>query len=97
MQKYSDRTKGAEIEEKDHALVWHYTNVEPEIAFRRASELRQELAELLEAPVTSSLEGKSIFAHDKSGKVAAAYEGLTKEVMQVEQRAKDRLRADGVR
>ena len=45
----------------------------------------------------SSLEGKSIFAHDKSGKVAAAYEGLTKEVMQVEQRAKDRLRADGVR
>ena len=45
----------------------------------------------------SSLEGKSIFAHDKSGKVAAAYEGLTKEVVQIEQRAKDRLRTDGVR
>ena len=45
----------------------------------------------------SSLEGKSIFAHDKSGKVAAAYESLTKEVMQLEQRAKDRLRTDGVR
>ena len=45
----------------------------------------------------SSLEGKSIFAHDKSGKVAAAYESLTKEVLQLEQRAKDRLRTDGVR
>lgn len=45
----------------------------------------------------SSLNGKSIFAHDKGGKVAAAYEGLTKEVVQLEQRAKDRLRADGVR
>ena len=45
----------------------------------------------------SSLEGKSIFAHDKGGKVAAAYENLTKEVVQIEQRAKDRLRADGVR
>lgn len=45
----------------------------------------------------SSLKGKSIFAHDKGGKVAAAYERLTKEVMQLEQRAKDRLRSDGVR
>jgi chromosome partitioning protein len=45
----------------------------------------------------SSLAGKSIFTHDKSGKVAAAYEDLTKEVIQIEQRAKDRLRADGVR
>jgi chromosome partitioning protein len=45
----------------------------------------------------SSLAGKSIFTHDKSGKVAAAYEDLTKEVIQIEQRAKDRLRTDGVR
>lgn len=36
----------------------------------------------------SSLKGKSIFAHDKGGKVAAAYESLTKEVMQLEQRTK---------
>ncbi|HCG36648.1 MAG TPA: chromosome partitioning protein ParA [Clostridiales bacterium] len=45
----------------------------------------------------SSLAGKSIFTHDKNGKVAAAYEDLTKEVIQIEQRAKDRLRTDGVR
>jgi chromosome partitioning protein len=44
-----------------------------------------------------SVEGVSIFAHDRNGKVAAAYEDLTKEVMQIEQREKDRLRADRVR
>lgn len=44
-----------------------------------------------------SIESKSIFAHDKNGKVAAAYEELTKEVVQIEQRAKDQLRSDGVR
>ena len=45
----------------------------------------------------SSLAGKSIFTHDKSGKVAAAYEDFTREVTAIEQRAKDRFRSDGVR
>lgn len=45
----------------------------------------------------SSLEGKSIFAHDKSGKVAAAYEAMTQEVMQLERHAKDRPGPDRVR
>ena len=45
----------------------------------------------------SSLEGKSIFAHDKGGKVAAAYEAMTQEVMQIEGRAKNRSGADRVR
>ena len=44
----------------------------------------------------TSAEGKSIFAHDKNGKVAAAYGALTKEVMNIE-RQKDRLRNDGIR
>lgn len=39
-------------------------------------------------------EGESIFAHDKNGKVAAAYEELTKEVMQIEQRQNSRLRSE---
>ena len=43
------------------------------------------------------LEGKSIFAHDKRGKVAAAYEALTKEVTELAQRSKHRSRTDGVR
>ena len=46
----------------------------------------------------ASVEGKSIFAHDKGGKVAMAYEELVKEVMEHEQRqaarsrSKDRIR-----
>lgn len=44
-----------------------------------------------------SISGKSIFAHDKNCTVAAAYEKLTKEVSQIEERQKDRLRSDGVR
>lgn len=42
----------------------------------------------------SNLEGKSIFSHDKGGKVAAAYEALTKEVLSIEQRQRDRLRSE---
>lgn len=35
-----------------------------------------------------SLSGESIFSHDRNGKVAAAYEDLTKEVTELEERAK---------
>jgi len=44
-----------------------------------------------------SRSGESIFAHDKNGKVAAAYEAMTKEVEKLEQRQNDRLRTEGVR
>ena len=44
-----------------------------------------------------SLTGESIFAHDKNGKVAAAYENLTKEVEQLERAAQTRRRNDRVR
>ena len=38
-----------------------------------------------------SAEGKSIFAHDPNGKVAEAYQSLTKEVLKLEkQREKNR-------
>lgn len=46
----------------------------------------------------TSIEGKSIFAHDGRGKVAAAYETLVKEVMEHEQRQAARSRpADRIR
>jgi trehalose 6-phosphate synthase/phosphatase len=45
LQKYVSRTAGSEIEEKDFALVWHYRNVVPELAFVRANELKRELRE----------------------------------------------------
>lgn len=41
--------------------------------------------------------GQSIFAHDKKGKVAAAYQDLAKEVLDIGERTKDRFRDDGVR
>lgn len=41
--------------------------------------------------------GQSIFAHDKKGKVAAAYQDLAKEVQTIGERTKDRFRDDGVR
>lgn len=44
-----------------------------------------------------SLTGESIFTHDKNGKVAAAYENLTKEVEQIERATQTRLRNDWVR
>ena len=44
-----------------------------------------------------SLVGKSIFAHDKSGKVAAAYENLTKEVNDIGRETKNRSGPDWVR
>ena len=45
----------------------------------------------------SSLEGKSIFAHEKDGKVAAAYEQFSKEVESIERKTKNRSGSDWVR
>lgn len=44
-----------------------------------------------------ALEGVSIFSHDKNGKVAEAYKSLTQEVIDLEQRNRNRPRTDGVR
>ena len=44
-----------------------------------------------------SLSGESIFSHDRNGKVAAAYEALTKEVTEIEERTKNRSGPDRVR
>ncbi len=45
----------------------------------------------------SAQEGQSIFAYDKGGKVAAAYEAVTKEVLERESKERHRSRSDGVR
>lgn len=44
-----------------------------------------------------SLYGESIFSHDRSGRVSAAYAALTKEVTLIEERAKNRSGSDRVR
>ncbi len=45
----------------------------------------------------SSISGHSILSYDKGGKAALAYEALTKEVLELEERNKDRSRADCLR
>ena len=47
MERYVSKTAGAEIEEKDYSLVWHYRNVVPELAYVRAGEMKRELIEAI--------------------------------------------------
>lgn len=47
--------------------------------------------------VGATAEGKSIFAYDKGGKVAAAYEQFAKEVAEIGEKQKNRNRADRIR
>jgi len=47
--------------------------------------------------LTVSLAGVSIFTHDRNGKVAAAYENLTKEVSDIGRETKVRSGPDWVR
>lgn len=47
LEHYTERTPGAQIEEKDFALVWHYRNVPVELAHARVASLRYELNTLL--------------------------------------------------
>lgn len=47
--------------------------------------------------VEATAEGKSIFAYDKGGKVAAAYEQFGKEVAEIGEKQKNRNRADRIR
>jgi len=45
--KYVKRCNGAYLEEKEAALVWHYRNADPDFAFVRTQELKDELDEYL--------------------------------------------------
>ena len=53
MKQYETTTPGSQVEEKDYAVVWHYRNVAPELAFRRSSQLRQELTEAVDSAIAS--------------------------------------------
>jgi trehalose 6-phosphate synthase/phosphatase len=47
-EKFSDRTPGSFIEEKDYSLVWHYRNVNPTLAHVRINEIKDVLINLTE-------------------------------------------------
>lgn len=68
LNKYTERCYGSFIEEKETALVWHYRNAEPDFAFVRANELKEELTEfLLHHKNLQLLEGNKIIEIKKMG------------------------------
>lgn len=46
MHSYARRTPGSLVEEKDFSVVWHYRNVNPELAYIRNGSLEHELREI---------------------------------------------------
>ncbi len=81
LERYADRTPGAQIEQKDFAIVWHYRNVPTELAYARNAQLRYEIARLLQGTDISLYDGskviemkpKSIHKGAVCEKVLAAY------------------------
>ena len=67
LERYVARTAGAEVEEKDYALVWHYRNVAPELAYVRAGELKRELIELIDDDETGVYSGDKIIEIKPNG------------------------------
>lgn len=47
LERHAERTPGAKIEEKTFALVWHFRNVPPDLAYARNSSLKHELNSVL--------------------------------------------------
>jgi len=64
---YVDRTPGSFIEEKDFSLVWHYRRVDPALAERRLSELKDTLLQLASAYNLGVLEGNKIIEIKNAG------------------------------
>jgi len=60
LERYAERTPGAHIEEKNFALVWHYRNVPPALAYARNTSLKHELKSLLAGDEVSLFTGNKI-------------------------------------
>lgn len=60
MEAYTDRTEGSMIEEKEYGIVWHYINVEPDLAYKRAHELQHDLRSELDEDEFSVELGQNI-------------------------------------
>ena len=74
------------------------TNVMPIAAMPQVTDCANTLLRFeTESAVEATAEGKSIFAYDKSGKVAAAYEQLGKEVAEIGEKQRNQNRADRIR
>jgi trehalose 6-phosphate synthase/phosphatase len=60
LERYAERTPGAKIEVKNFALVWHYDNVAPELAFDRTANLKHELNTLINSNEVGIFSGRKI-------------------------------------
>ena len=84
-------------------MVMPHTNISKEITATVKSAYGQKIKVFdTEIPhsiraVEATAEGKSIFAYDKSGKVAAAYEQFGKEVADIGEKQRKQNRADCIR
>ena len=81
LQLYVDRTPGSFLEEKDFSLVWHYRNVDPELAKIRVNELKEALLTFATNYNLEVLEGNKVIEIKNSGinKGVAAAHWLSKE------------------
>jgi len=81
LQLYVDRTPGSSLEEKDFSLVWHYRNVDPELAKIRVNELKEALLTFATNYNLEVLEGNKVIEIKNSGinKGVAAAHWLSKE------------------
>jgi trehalose 6-phosphate synthase/phosphatase len=60
LEMFSERTPGSFVEEKTHALVWHYRKAEPEIGELRAKELIDSLHDMLSGTALQVLLGSKV-------------------------------------
>jgi trehalose 6-phosphate synthase/phosphatase len=64
---YVVRTPGSFVEEKDYSLVWHYRNVDIELAHARTRELVDEIVQLTANLDLQVLEGNKVIEVKNSG------------------------------
>lgn len=67
LEMFSERTPGSFVEEKSHALVWHYRRAEPEIGHLRAKELMDALHDMLSGTALQVLLGNKVVEIKSAG------------------------------
>jgi trehalose 6-phosphate synthase/phosphatase len=60
MTRFVDRLPGAQVEEKEFALAWHYRLAEPDLAALRAQELSDHLIDLTETSELRVIQGPKV-------------------------------------
>lgn len=64
---FRQRSPGSFIEEKQHTLVWHYRNVDPELGFIRSRELLDNLYHLIMNSGLNVIDGNKVIEVRKRG------------------------------